>query len=358
MSRLPLVSVIILNYKGGEVTKSCLRSVMKTRYPDFEIIVVDNGSGKKEVEQIDKLFGKRIRLILSQKNLGYAGGNNLGAQRARGKYLVFLNNDTIVPPDWLTAPIKRMEKDKKIAFLQPKIKWLKHKNFFEYAGGAGGYLDFFGYPFVRGRIFGTIEEDIGQYNDEREIFWASGVALFGRKNVFKKLGLFDPFLFNHAEEEDICFRAHRFGYKVIFSPESYIFHLGAYTDGRDIFKRTFYKYRNHMVLLFKNLKFRELIFILPVRLMMDIAAVLFHLVALKSPRSALAILLAYPSLARNLPKIFRQRYQYGIKNFGYPAKPGLVYKGSIILEYFLFKKKRWIEIFEKKTYPSELIKIF
>lgn len=320
--------------------------------------MVDNGSGKKEIETIDKLFGKKIKLILAPKNLGYAAGNNLGAQKTRGKYLVFLNNDTIVPPDWLTEPIKKMEKNKKIAFLQPKIKWLKRKNFFEYAGGAGGFLDFFGYPFARGRIFGTIEEDVGQYDDEREIFWASGVALFARKNVFEKLGKFDPFFFNHAEEEDICFRAHRLRFKVIFSPESFIFHLGAYTDGRDIFKRTFYKYRNHLVLLGRNLRLRELAFILPVRLVMDAAAVSFHLVALKSPRSALAVLLAYLSFARNLPKILRARYQDGIGNFGYPEKSGLVYKGSIVLDYFLFRKKRWSEIFEKKTYPSKLIKIF
>lgn len=354
----PLVSIIILNYNGGKVTETCLNSVLKSRYSNFEIILLDNNSEKKEIRWLKKHYGKKIKIVLSKENLGYAGGNNLSAENAKGKYLVFLNNDTVVPFDWLKKPIQRMEKDSKIAFLQPKIKWLKHKNFFEYAGGAGGYLDFFGYPFVRGRIFGSIEEDIGQYDDEREIFWASGVALFCRKNIFKKLGGFDSLFFAYAEENDLCFRAHRAGYKVIYCPGQEIFHLGGYTSNQNIFRKIFLIHRNHLILLIKNLRFVDLLLVLPLRLIMDIVSMPYYLYRFKSFKNIRAVISAYGSLILNFPKILKSRNRYQIKNFGYPQKPNLVYRGSIVWQYFIAKQKRWIEIIEKNSCSSKLIKIF
>lgn len=354
----PLISIIILNFNGGKVTENCLGSVLKTRYPNFEIILVDNGSTPSERFRLEKRYGNKVKMIEVTENQGYAAGNNLGSQKANGKYLVFLNNDTIVNPNWLLNPIKKMESDSEIAFLQPKIKWLKHKNFFEYAGGAGGYLDRFGYPLVRGRVFGSIEEDIGQYDDEREIFWASGVALFCRKKVFGKLGGFDSFFFAYAEENDLCFRAHRAGYKVVYLPESTVFHLGGYTSNQNISKKVFLIFRNHLVLLLKNLKLSELIAILPIRILMDFGSAIYYLVQFRSPKSSLSILKAYGSLLINFPRIWKSRYQCPIKTFGYPSQKGLVYPGGIVWQYFVLGKKNWGEIFEGKKYSSKLIKIF
>lgn len=358
MHKPPFVSIIILNYNGGKITENCLNSVLKSCGPNFEVILVDNGSRKKETEWFKKLYGEKIKIILSKTNLGYAAGNNLGAKKAKGKYLVFLNNDTIVPSDWLLKPVQRMEKDPKIAFLQPKIKWLKHKKFFEYAGGAGGYLDFFGYPFVRGRIFGSIEEDISQYDDEQEVFWASGVALFCQKKIFERLGGFDPFFFAYAEENDLCFRANRAGYKVVYFPGQEIFHFGGYTSNQNIPRKTFLIHRNHLILLVKNLKLTELFVILPLRLIMDTGSIFYYLFLFRSFKSAWMVVAAYGSFILNFPQIFKSRYQYGIKNFGYPKKEGLIYKNSIVWQYFILKKRRWAEIFDKKHCPSKLIKIF
>lgn len=354
----PLVSIIILNRDGGKITQNCLKSVLRSHYPNLEIILVDNASSEKEVKKLEKIDNPKIKLILNNENYGYAHGNNLGADKARGKYLVFLNNDTIVPFNWLRKPIKKMEEDSRIAFLQPKIKWLKNKKFFEYAGGAGGFIDYFGFPFARGRIFGSIEEDINQYNDCREIFWASGVALFCRKDIFDKLGRFDPFLFAYAEEGDICFRAHRSGYKVIYYPNSSVFHLGAYTAARDAFRKVFFQHRNHPVLLLKNLKFRELVFIIPPRIAMDLSAIFYYLFHAKNPSLAWAIIVAYGSIIKNASQILKNRSSYGLKNFGYPQKPGLVYKGSLVWQYFIMRKKRWSELFGESEPKGKVIKLF
>lgn len=355
---MPLVSVIVLNCNNGQVTEDCLGSVLKSDYPRFEVILVDNGSDKKEVKRLKRIYGGRVKIFLNKENLGYAVGNNQAAEEAKGKYLVFLNNDTLVSTDWLRKPIQRMEKNEKIAFLQPKIKWLKKRNFFEYAGGAGGYLDFFGYPFCRGRIFGSLEEDIGQYDDEREVLWASGVALFCRKKIFIKLGGFDPLFFGYAEENDLCFRAHRAGYKVLCFPKQEVLHLGGYTSNRDIPQKTFLIHRNHLFLLIKNLKLSELLMILPVRLIMELGAVFYYLFYFKAPQTARGAIRAHASFLINLPRILRNRYQDRIKNFGYPQKPEIVYRGSLVWQYFVLKKERWMEVFKKKSCESELMRIF
>ena len=356
--RYPLVSIIILNLNGGEVTKRCLNSVLKTNYSNFEVILVDNGSSSKEREELKKLYKGKVKFIFNKKNLGYAGGNNIGAEKAKGKYLVFLNNDVEVPSDWLLFPIQKMEVDKNIAFLQPKIKWLKNKSFFEYAGGAGGYIDIFGYPFSRGRIFGCLEEDVGQYNDGKEIFWASGVALFCRKKIFKKLGMFDPIFFAYSEEIDLCFRAHRAGFKVIYYPLSTVFHLGGFTANRNPPFKIFLIHRNHLILMIKNLNFLEIILLFIPRIFMDFVAIIYYLAHYRSLRSSLAVIKAYNSLIRLLPKIINKRKNSNIKNFGYPKFGNLVHRGSILWEYFILGKKRYSEIVKGYYVKSRTIKIF
>jgi len=354
----PLVSVIILNFEGGEVTKKCLDSVLKTNYPNFEVILVDNGSSNKERKKLKNLYKDKVKFIFSEKNLGYAGGNNAGAEKARGKYLVFLNNDTEVFSDWLLSPIQKMETDRSIAFLQPKIKWLKYKDFFEYAGGAGGYIDIFGYPFTRGRVFGCVEEDVGQYDDEREIFWASGVAFFSRKKIFRELGMFDPLFFAYSEEVDLCFRAHRAGFKVVYYPPSTVFHLGGFTSNRNPSLKIFLIHRNHLILMIKNLKFLEIFLLFIPRILMDFVAIIYYLVRYRSPKSSLAVIKAYSSLVRLLPKIISERKKNNIGSFGYPKKGNLVYRGSILWKYFILGKKSYGKIAEKYHAKSRTIKIF
>lgn len=352
------VSVIILNHNGGDVTERCINGILSSVIASEEIILIDNGSELSEYQKLKIKYAKRIKIIRNEVNYGYPKGNNQGAQIAKGRYLIFLNNDTVVPKGWIMPLIKILDQNPDIAFLQPKIKSLTYRNFFEYAGGTGGFLDYFGFPFVRGRIFGSIEEDVGQYNDQRNIFWASGVALACRKKIFQELGMFDPFFFSYGEEADLCFRAHRKGYRVVYTPEVEILHLGGFTSNRNISQKIFFHHRNHILLLLKNLKIRDLLFILPCRLLFDITAVIYYLYYYRSLSIASVVLKAYLSIVKNLRKICCHRYSYSLNNFGYPKFPGLVYKGSIVWNYFILKKKRWSEIYNLKFRQSKIIKIF
>lgn len=356
--RLPLVSVIILNYNGGRVVEKCLNSVLRTNFKNFEVILVDNNSSPEEINKLKRKYFRKTTVIRTGVNLGYAGGNNLGAANAKGKYLVFLNNDTLVDPNWLAGPIKKMETDPKIAFLQPKIKWILHRNFFEYCGGGGGYLDFFGFPCTRGRIFGAIEEDVGQYEDERNIFWASGAVLFCLRETFEKLGGFDSYFFAQAEDEDINFRALRAGYRNIYYPGSLVYHLGSFTGGRNVYNKTFFNYRNHLVLLAKNLSVKELVIVLPVKVTLDFLASWYYLFYFRSVKMFRAVWASYFFLLFDLPEIIYSRKRDKIKNFGYPKDKHLVYKGSFVFQYYFLRKKRWSDIIREKPLKSKIIKVF
>jgi hypothetical protein len=251
----PLVSIIILNYNGLKDTLHCLESVKKTTYPNFEVLLVDNGSDKNEGEILQNKFGKKYKVILLKKNLGYTGGNNLALKKAQGKYIILLNNDTEVTPNWISPLVDLLEKDGSIAVVQPKIKMLYRKNYFDYAGAAGGFIDSYGYPFTRGRIFESKEKDTGQYDKETIIFWASGAACIIRKSTINKVGgLFDPIFFNYMEEIDFCWRVWKNGYKVYFCPNSTVYHKGAATAGRNLFEKRYWEHRNNLLLLYKNLE--------------------------------------------------------------------------------------------------------
>ena len=180
------VSIIIPHHNNKKILKDCLDSLYQSSYKKFEIIIVDNASSDKSVEEIQSFY-KDIKIIKSLKNLGYAGGCNLGAKNANGKYLLFLNNDTILDIDCVKFLIPRLESNSKIASVQPKIKNLKNKSYFDYAGASGGFMDYLVFPFTRGRIFNTIEKDNGQYDNACRIFWASGTAFLTRKTIFSQL---------------------------------------------------------------------------------------------------------------------------------------------------------------------------
>ena len=354
----PLVSVIILNYNGQKIIEHCLNSVLKSTYKPIDIILVDNNSDLQETKQLKRKYRNKINFIRTGRNLGYAGGNNLGAANANGKYLVFLNNDTQTTPNWLEHPIKKMEADSKIGFLQPKIRWLLHKNYFEYCGGCGGFIDFFGFPFTRGRIFGSIEEDIGQYDDGRRIFWATGAVLFCRRKTFEILGGFDSYFFAQVEDEDISFRALRAGYHNIYDPKSLVYHLGSFTGGRNTYNKTFFNYRNHLVLLIKNLSVRELIFVLPVKIFFDFLASWYYLFFFQSWKMFRGVWSAYLFFLFDFHNILYERRHDSIKNFGYPKGNSLVYYGSIIFQCYLLGRKRWGKIFLGKDYQTKIINLF
>jgi len=201
----PLISVIILNYNGKRFLKVLFDSLLKTTYSNYEIIMIDNHSNDDSIDFVRKNYPS-VKIYDTGKNLGYAGGNNFGIDKANGEFVLLLNNDIEVTSDWLEPIIKEFEADENVVACQPKIRQMKNREYFEYAGAAGGFMDVFGYPFLRGRIMDTIEKDEGQYDDNIDLFWASGAAIAIRKEVLDHIGWLDEDFFLHMAEIDLCWR--------------------------------------------------------------------------------------------------------------------------------------------------------
>jgi len=298
------VSVVILNFNGRHHLEKFLPSVIKFS-SGYEIVVADNSSTDGSVDFIKEHY-PQIKLIIFSENYGFCGGYNKAIAQLDSEYIVFLNSDIEVTPNWIAPILALFEKDSKIAAVQPKLLDYQHKNKFEYAGGAGGFIDKYGYPFCRGRIFDTIETDHGQYNDTREIFWASGACMFMRADLFKSFGGFDEDFFAHMEEIDLCWRMKQQGFKIFFCGKSEVLHVGggtlAYTNPR----KTYLNFRNSLLVLIKNLPARSLIWKIPFRLVMDyIAAVKFFISG--NNKDALMILKAHVYILKNPSKTLKKR---------------------------------------------------
>ncbi|MFY8004270.1 MAG: glycosyltransferase family 2 protein, partial [Chitinophagaceae bacterium] len=237
MSSSLSVAVVILNYNGRHHLAKFLPSVLASTYSNKQIIVADNGSTDDSLDLIEQSF-PTVTVIKNAQNLGFAGGYNWALKRVKADIYVLLNSDVEVTPNWIEPVIDMLENDDTIAAVQPKLIKYHDQQLFEYAGGAGGFIDFLGYPFSRGRVFDVLETDTGQYNQNVPIFWASGAAMFIRSNVFHEVGGFDEFFFAHMEEIDLCWRIHLLGKKVMVCTQSTVYHVGAGTlprGGRKVF---------------------------------------------------------------------------------------------------------------------------
>jgi GT2 family glycosyltransferase len=334
---------LLLNWNGIAFTKKAIKSLLKTQYPNFEIIVVDNGSMNNEKEKLQNEFKKypNIRIFGNPLNLGYAAGMNAGFKHTKGELIMFLNNDMEFEKNWLNPLVKKLLSDKKIAMCQPKIKDLKAKDRFEYAAAAGGFIDIFGYPFARGRIFSKIEKDYGQYDNEKDIAW-TGVFLTTKK-VLKKIGLFDSIYFNYAEDVDLCFRAYANGYKIAYVPSSIVYHYGGGAMGKNLSRKMFYIHRNHLILILKNWEFKTLLIILVPRFLMDVATFFYYLVSGYSNFS-LALIKAYMSLLSMSIGIYKSRNSISsrVRKNGMKKMP--IYEGSIAWQYFVYRKNKFSQI--------------
>ena len=203
------VSIVIPHWNNVDVLSECLESISNTNFENFETIVVDNASTDNSVASVRSNY-PNVKLIENDKNYGYAGGCNIGAEAASGDFLIFLNNDTVQEKDWISNLIKTINSDDKIAAVQPKILNYYDRNVFDYAGGAGGHMDIYCFPFARGRIFSFQENDEGQYNNKEKCFWSSGTCFMVRRELFQKAGGFDKSFFAHMEEIDLCWRLYNF----------------------------------------------------------------------------------------------------------------------------------------------------
>jgi GT2 family glycosyltransferase len=264
----PLVAVVILNWNGKKHLQQFLPSVVASTYTNLKVIVADNASTDDSVSFLQQLY-PQIQIIALAQNFGFAKGYNEALKQVESDYYILLNSDVEVTPGWIEPIIELLEKDAQYAACQPKLLAYTNKISFEYAGAAGGWLDAYGYPFARGRIFDVCEKDEGQYNKTNEIFWASGAALFIKSKIFHEVGGFDEYFFAHQEEIDLCWRIQLKGYTIFCCPESVVYHVGGGTLPRGNSRKTFLNFRNNQIMLAKNLPWNEKWWKIPFRLYLD-----------------------------------------------------------------------------------------
>jgi GT2 family glycosyltransferase len=264
---LKKIAVVILNWNGAKLLEQFLPSVIAFS-DEATIYVADNASTDTSIEVIQNQF-PLVKIIQNTGNFGFAKGYNEALKFVEEEYYALVNSDIEVTENWLTPILTLFENESETVIIQPKLLDFKKKTHFEYAGGAGGFIDKFGYPFCRGRIFDTVEEDKNQYDDAIEIFWATGACFFIRKEVYRKLNGFDDDFFAHQEEIDLCWRAFNLGYKTKYTPKSIVYHVGGATLNEGNPRKTFLNFRNSLFMLTKNLPKNQLFPILFIRMCLD-----------------------------------------------------------------------------------------
>jgi hypothetical protein len=269
----PTVAIVILNWNGKHFLEQFLPSVINSSYGNKEVIVADNASTDDSIPFLQNHYPQE-KILINKKNDGFAGGYNWALQHINAEFSVLLNSDVEVKSDWIEPVLDMFKQNPLLSAVQPKILDYNKRDHFEYAGAAGGWIDSYGYPFSRGRIFDAVEKDMHQYDDQTKIFWASGAAMFIRTNIFKEMGGFDPFFFAHQEEIDLCWRMQLAGYEIISCPQSVVYHVGGGTLAKENPKKVFLNFRNNLIMLYKNLSFVESIKIIPIRLLLDFISAL------------------------------------------------------------------------------------
>ena len=264
------IKIVILNWNGRAHLERFLPSVV-SHSTGASVVVADNGSDDDSAAFLRKHY-PQVELLLLDKNYGYAEGYNRALEQVAADCYVLLNSDVEVEEGWLGPLAELMASDERIAALAPKILSYDRPGYFEYAGASGGFLDAFGYPFCRGRILDTIEQDDGQYDTSRDVFWASGACMMVRADVFRKLGGFDGDFFAHMEEIDLCWRLRSRGRGIVCIPQSVVYHVGAATLKKESPRKTFLNFRNNLVMLYKNLHSEELSGVMRVRTILDYVA--------------------------------------------------------------------------------------
>lgn len=264
------VAVVILNYNGAQMLLRFLPSVVQNT-PEARIVVADNGSTDGSAGVVRDAF-PTVEVLELGSNLGYAEGYNRALRAVEAEYFVLLNSDVEVTQGWLAPLLALMDNDEGVVACQPKLLDFKRKTHFEYAGASGGFLDTYGYPFCRGRIFDTVEEDKGQYDDVCSVFWATGAALMVRASVFSEVGGFDGRFFAHMEEIDLCWRMLARGGQIKVVPASVVYHVGGATLAKSNPQKTYLNFRNNLLLLYKNLPDKELRRVMRVRRLLDYVA--------------------------------------------------------------------------------------
>jgi len=335
---LPKAAIVILNWNGSHYLKKFLPSVLETTYSEFEVIVADNGSTDDSLVFLEKNY-PHIRILKFPFNYGFAKGYNEALKQVVADYYILLNSDVEVKPGWLNPMIELLESDKTIAACQPKLLAFNNKNMFEYAGGAGGWLDSYGYPFAKGRIFDVCEEDTGQYEKTEAVFWVTGAAMLIRSSVFHEMKGFDEYFFAHQEEIDLCWRMQLAEYKLYSCPSSVVYHVGGGTLPRGNSLKTYLNFRNNQIMLFKNLPWSQKWWKIPFRQFLDSVSAWKGLLT-GDGGYFIAILRAHAAFAKWL---FFKRHKSVFPSKRTGKLYGL-YKGNMVWQHFVKGKKYFSEI--------------
>ncbi len=336
------IAIVILNWNGKRYLTEFLPSILNNSNDDgYCVYVADNGSSDDSVEWLAQNY-PGVKVIPLDRNYGFALGYSKALRQIESEYFVLLNSDVEVTPHWLTPVIRLMDNDKTIAACMPKIKSYDNKELYEYAGAAGGFIDKYGYPFCRGRILNVIEKDNGQYDDMHEIFWASGACMFLRASAYFEAGGLDPDFFAHMEEIDLCWRLKRLGYKILYTPEVTVYHVGGGTLPNNTPRKIFFNYRNNLFLLFKNLPSKSFVNVLATRLFLDGISALIYVLQLKIS-FFWSVIKAHFAFYCSLRKLMIKRKT--CKNMERVNRPGEIFPKSILVMFFI-KKKRYFNQLE------------
>ena len=328
------VAVVILNFNGRDLLQKFLPSIIQFS-PSAKIFLADNHSSDDSVELVRKEFPS-IEIISIPENRGFCGGYNYALQKIEAEYYFLLNSDVEVTRGWIEPIVELFEKNNTIGAAQPKILSYHHKHQFEYAGAGGGFIDTLGYPFCRGRIFNVLEEDHGQFNDTRPVFWASGACLFIRSSLFHKAGGLDEDFFAHMEEIDLCWRIQTLGFTIYYQGKSTVYHVGGGTLSTSSPKKTYFNFKNGLSLILKNMNVRELVYKLPLRILLDWIAVIKFLLQ-GSGKDSLAVMKAHFHFLKGFRNDLSKRKESVSKSLPF-------YHRSIVFDHFLLKKNKFADL--------------
>lgn len=336
------VAVVILNWNGKKYLADFLPSVLASTYLNLNVYVADNGSTDDSIEFLESHF-PQVNILVNPQNDGFAAGYNKALSHIKEDISILLNSDVEVTPGWIEPIIALFNQDPLLGAVQPKVLDYYKRDHFEYAGAAGGWIDRYGYPFSRGRLFDRLEKDEHQYDDSTRVFWASGAAMFIRTEIFKKMGGFDPYFFAHQEEIDLCWRMQLEGYHIMICPRSVVYHIGGGTLTKENPRKTYLNFRNNLIMLYKNLSGSERIWVMLIRFFLDAISAWKSLVSGKSSYF-FAVAKAHFGFFSWL-LFYRSKSLYATHRIG---KIYGKYNGNIVLEHFLKGKNRFSEIIPTK----------
>ncbi len=338
--RKGMLAIVILNFNGKHFLEKYLPSFIQ-HSGEYPIYVADNASTDDSVAFLQKNYPK-VHLILLDKNTGFAGGYNLALKQIDAPFYALVNSDIEVTPNWIASPLQLLQENPTIAACQPTIRAVHQPTYFEYAGAAGGFIDYLGYPFCRGRLFDTLEEDLGQYANAQPIFWATGACMFVRAEAFWKADGFDADFFAHIEEIDLCWRMQLLGYQIYVAPQSIVYHVGGGTLHKSNPFKTYLNFRNTLSMLYKNHPSATFLPHLFLKLVLDgIAGI--HFLTQGNWQDCWAIVKAHFSFYAHIGSWHSKRkiIQKTKQSADYQQ---FVLQKSIVFEYFIKKKKRFSEL--------------